>query len=168
MACCLMAQSDLPEPLLIYHQQGSVALIWDQFHRKCAIFKFVKWFEKYTCICTATSLRGQSDKLPVSLCRMSDVPLAFPCGISTWLVFNTTCGPTVPPSWLNPSSLPCCMTHLWRLCSAIPRPNPPTNAHDSSGMQSSCLCVTSLSVKHWQCNDETPLCSILYFLSFSW
>ena len=36
----------LPEPMLTNDQWGSVALTWDQFHRKISRYQFVKWVWK--------------------------------------------------------------------------------------------------------------------------
>ena len=37
----------LPQPMLTYHQRGSVAFSWEQFHRKCSRYQFVKWVWNY-------------------------------------------------------------------------------------------------------------------------
>ena len=42
----------LPEPMLTYHQRGSVAYFWEQFRRNCSRYRFRIWvwkrhFEKY-------------------------------------------------------------------------------------------------------------------------
>ena len=42
--------------MLIYHQQGSVALTSDQFCRKCSRHQFENDFEKYICEITCISL----------------------------------------------------------------------------------------------------------------
>ena len=62
----------LPEPMLTYHQRGSVALSWEQFHRKCSRYQFVKLVWNYNFKIISTFPRGQWVKYCNSLQSISN------------------------------------------------------------------------------------------------
>ena len=48
----------LPEPMLTYHQYGSVALTQDQFHKSAQDINSENEFKESNCKITSTSVRG--------------------------------------------------------------------------------------------------------------
>ena len=78
----------LPEPMLTYHQRGSVAFSSEQFHRKCSRYQFVKQIWIYNFKIISTFSRGQWVKSWTMLVKRPSVVIMYCVICSIYLVVS--------------------------------------------------------------------------------
>ena len=101
----------LPEPMLTYHQRGSVAYFWEQFRRNCSRYRFRIWvwkrhFEKYfksprgqwvnsfmshVAIYTSNVLRKKKQYHKLSKEFIHNSIMYYTCELFLWYFCNLVC-----------------------------------------------------------------------------
>ena len=96
--------------MLTYHKRGSVAFSWEQFHRKCSRYQFVKRVWNYTFEIISTFPRGQWVN-PLYSLRGRGKPTTIWC----WNQVNTMAVDALAPYVTRPSATMVSNMHNKRL-----------------------------------------------------